>query len=88
MDAVSGLFLDALGTDMVTMEEYFPFITKAFDVMKYTAITRAKERVIIVGERRALCIAIKRIDTERRGTKLAARIRSLVAACDIRGLPD
>lgn len=37
MDAVSGLFLDALGTDMVTMEEYFPFITKAFDVMKYTA---------------------------------------------------
>lgn len=54
----------------------------------YTAITRAKERVIIVGERRALCIAIKRIDTERRGTKLAARIRSLVAACDMRGLPD
>ena len=53
----------------------------------YTAITRAKERVIIVGERRALCIAIKRTDTERRGTKLAARIRSLAAACDIRGLP-
>ena len=26
----------------------------------YTAITRAKERVLIVGERRALCIAIKR----------------------------
>lgn len=22
---------------MVTMEEYFPFITKAFDVMQYTA---------------------------------------------------
>lgn len=37
MDAVSGLFLNALGTDMVTMEEYFPFITKAFDVMQYTA---------------------------------------------------
>lgn len=53
----------------------------------YTAITRAKERVIIVGERRALCTAIKRTDTERRGTKLAARIRSLAAACDIRGLP-
>ena len=53
----------------------------------YTAITRAKERVIIVGERRALCIAIKRTDTERRGTKLAARIRALAAACDIRGLP-
>ena len=53
----------------------------------YTAITRAKERVIIVGERRALCIAIKRTDTERRRTKLAARIRSLAAARDIRGLP-
>lgn len=37
MDAVSGLFLNALGTDLVTMEEYFPFITKAFDVMQYTA---------------------------------------------------
>lgn len=41
----------------------------------YTAITRAKERVIIVGERRALCIAIKRTDAEQRGTMLAARIQ-------------
>lgn len=52
----------------------------------YTAITRAKERVIIVGERRALCIAIRRTDTEQRGTKLAARIRSLATACDTRML--
>lgn len=37
MDAVSGLFLDALGTDMVAMEEYFPFVPKAFEVMQYTA---------------------------------------------------
>ena len=37
MDAVSGLFLEALGTDMTAMEEYFPFITKAFTVMQYTA---------------------------------------------------
>ncbi len=37
MDAVSGLFLQALGTDMTTMEEYFPFVSKAFDVMQYTA---------------------------------------------------
>lgn len=37
MDAISGLFLNALGTDMVTMEEYFPFVSKAFDVMQYTA---------------------------------------------------
>ena len=40
----------------------------------YTAITRAKQRVILVGERRALCIVIKRTDTEQRGTMLAARI--------------
>lgn len=37
MDAVSGLFLDALGTDMTAMEEYFPFATKAFSVIQYTA---------------------------------------------------
>lgn len=37
MDAVSGLFLNALGTDMVAMEEYFPFVGKAFTVMQYTA---------------------------------------------------
>ena len=45
----------------------------------YTAITRAKERVILVGERRALCIAIRRTDTEQRGTKLAKRIQELSA---------
>lgn len=44
----------------------------------YTAITRGKERVIIVGERRALCIAIKRTDTEHRGTCLAHRLRELM----------
>lgn len=37
MDAVSGIFLSALGTDMTAMEEYFPFLSKAFDVMQYTA---------------------------------------------------
>ena len=37
MDAVSGLFLNALGTDMTAMEEYFPFVTKAFSAMQYTA---------------------------------------------------
>ena len=36
-DAVSGLFLGALGTDMTAMEEYFPFVAKAFDIMQYTA---------------------------------------------------
>lgn len=43
----------------------------------YTAITRGKDRVIIVGERRALCISIKKTDTERRGTCLAQRLQEL-----------
>ena len=37
MDAVSGMFLKALGTDMTAMEEYFPFVTKAFEIMQYFA---------------------------------------------------
>ena len=44
----------------------------------YTAITRGKEKVTIVGERRALCIAIKRTDTEKRGTCLAKRLQELL----------
>ena len=43
----------------------------------YTAITRGKEKVIIVGERRALCMAISRTDAERRGTCLAHRLRTI-----------
>lgn len=43
----------------------------------YTAITRGKKQVIIVGERRALCIAIKKQDTEKRGTQLAERLKEL-----------
>lgn len=39
MDTVSGMFLDVLGTDLITIEEYFPFITKAFSVLQYTAWT-------------------------------------------------
>ena len=44
----------------------------------YTAITRGKERVIIVGEKRALSIAIKKTDTEKRGTCLAQRLQELI----------
>ena len=43
----------------------------------YTAITRAKKRVIIVGDRKALCMAINTVDTEKRGTMLALRINEL-----------
>lgn len=44
----------------------------------YTAITRGKKKVTIVGERRAICIAIKRTDTEKRGTCLANRLQELM----------
>ena len=40
----------------------------------YTAITRAKQRVAIVGDRKALRIAINKTDAEKRGTMLAGRI--------------
>ena len=37
LDAISGLFLVELGTVMTAMEEYFPFVTKAYGVMQVTA---------------------------------------------------
>ena len=40
----------------------------------YTAITRARKRVLIVGERKAICIAINTEDAEKRETMLADRI--------------
>lgn len=43
----------------------------------YTAITRAKRRVIIVGEYDAILRAINTRDTERRNTMLGLRIREL-----------
>ena len=39
MDAVSGLFLNALGTDMTAMDEYFPFASQAFTILQYTSWT-------------------------------------------------
>jgi exodeoxyribonuclease V alpha subunit len=46
----------------------------------YTAITRAKQRVIVVGEKKALRIAIHKTDAEKRNTMLADRIVSGAAA--------
>ena len=37
MDAVSGVFLNTLGTDLLVMESYFPFVANAFTVMQYIA---------------------------------------------------
>ena len=41
----------------------------------YTAITRGKNKVIIVGEHRARCIATKKTDVEKRGTCLARKLK-------------
>lgn len=37
MDAISGVFLGALGTEMTAMEEYFPFAVSAYTIIQYTA---------------------------------------------------
>ena len=44
----------------------------------YTAITRAKLRLMIVGERKALCRAIRNTKADQRGTRLAQRIQDLI----------
>jgi len=46
----------------------------------YTAITRARKKVIIVGEPKALYTAISRADTEKRNTLLACRLAQNVPA--------
>lgn len=44
----------------------------------YTAITRAKLRLMIVGERKALCRAIRNTKADQRGTQLAQRIQDFI----------
>ncbi len=44
----------------------------------YTAVTRAKKLLIIVGTKRALAIACKRTNTQRRLTRLPERIREFI----------
>lgn len=44
----------------------------------YTAVTRAKLRLIIVGERKALCRTIRNTKADQRGTRLAQRIQDFI----------
>ncbi|MFA5833692.1 MAG: ATP-dependent RecD-like DNA helicase [Bacteroidota bacterium] len=44
----------------------------------YTAITRAKQRLFLVGQRKALAVAIQNADTRLRNTKLLKRLQALV----------
>ncbi|NLF25941.1 MAG: AAA family ATPase, partial [Deltaproteobacteria bacterium] len=49
----------------------------------YTAVTRAKQLLIVVSTRKALSIATRRATTKRRCTRLQARIEALLASTDI-----
>ena len=65
-------------------------LLKAFYVMLrrnliYTAITRAKERVILVGQKQALFTAISRNDVDHRNTLLGERIRNALEQMQIAG---
>ena len=44
----------------------------------YTAITRGRKRVVIVGEKKALYMAISRLDSEKRGTNLSMKINEIM----------
>jgi exodeoxyribonuclease V alpha subunit len=53
----------------------------------YTAITRGRRLVVLVGTRKALGIAVRNGDVARRATRLAARLQAL-ADGDAEGLPS
>ena len=40
----------------------------------YTAVTRAKNRVILVGQRQAIYMAVNKTETDQRNTQLGKRI--------------
>ena len=43
----------------------------------YTAVTRAKDKVVIIGQNKAVLTAIRRNDIDKRNTKLGAKIKKL-----------
>jgi hypothetical protein len=51
----------------------------------YTAVTRGKKLVVIVGSRRAVGMAVKNADAKRRYTWLAERVRAACAGHDAAG---
>ena len=57
-----------------------PLVTQHYMMLErgllYTAVTRGKRLVVIVGSRRALALAVKNTDARRRYTWLAERIRA------------
>ncbi|HEX7839609.1 MAG TPA: AAA family ATPase, partial [Kofleriaceae bacterium] len=61
-----------------------PLVTQHYMMLQrsllYTAVTRGKKLVVIVGTRRAVGLAVRNADAKRRYTWLAERVRALMAA--------
>lgn len=55
-----------------------PWITGFYGMLKrnilYTAVTRAKQQVLIVGDKRAVAMAIRNTESDRRNTRLGERV--------------
>lgn len=55
-----------------------PILTSAYIMLKrnliYTAVTRGKSRVIVIGQKKALAMAIQKNDIDKRNTRLGERI--------------
>jgi exodeoxyribonuclease V alpha subunit len=45
----------------------------------YTAVTRGKQLVVLVGSRRAITLAVRNADAKKRHTWLAERVRAAIA---------
>ena len=54
---------------------YKPFFIMLKRNLIYTAVTRAKKKVILVGQKQAVAVAIKTNDIDKRNTALAERIK-------------
>jgi exodeoxyribonuclease V alpha subunit len=61
-----------------------PLVTQHYMMLQrsllYTAVTRGKKLVVIVGSKRAVALAVRNADARRRYTWLAERVRALMAA--------
>jgi exodeoxyribonuclease V alpha subunit len=60
-----------------------PLVTQHFMMLQrsllYTAVTRGKKLVVLVGSRRAISLAVRNVDAKRRYTWLAERLRAALA---------
>jgi exodeoxyribonuclease V alpha subunit len=59
--------------------QHFPMLRRN---LLYTAITRGRQLVVLVGSRRALSLATRRVDTDQRHTALCRRLRQLFVSND------